>query len=289
MPEQLSHNSRQARMSGRTDEVAGTDQRALEHPSRPCQCAFAVKRNLLLSLFKQLLTCSIDSSAPTKIDLLTLSPGYLSTAGRTPTPEGLDHITSIRYHARMLFTVSLLPLLRLAPSPRVISVLAGGKEGQLWPDDFLLEQHYSLGNAAGAAASMLTLFMEELSKREENVKVVFVHLFPGLVTDTQNLPQAEHWSWVMRMLMAWVVLPLLRPFGRVSADAGERVLFAGTDGRFDRGSKEKGSDGRVGSGVYLAQGDSSVMEAAPVAEKMRKEGVGEKLYVHTMGVFDAVK
>jgi hypothetical protein len=93
------------------------------------------------------------------VDLLVLSAGYLSAAGRTPTSEALDHLTSIRYYARMLFTTSLLPLLRKAENPRVISVLAGGKEGQLWPDDFLLESHYSLGNAAGAATSMNTLFM----------------------------------------------------------------------------------------------------------------------------------
>ena len=191
----------------------------------------------------------------------------------------------------MLFTTSLLPLLRLSPSPRVISILAGGKEGQLWADDFLLETHYSFPAAAGAAAAMTTLFMESLAAVPENANVSFIHLFPGLVTDTQNLQQVEHWGWVMRMLLAWVVLPLLSPFGRRSEEAGERVLFAGTSGRFARGEEVKsvGSDGKEGSGVYLVQADGSLVVAAKVMEGMRRDGVGGMLWEHTTGVFATVK
>jgi hypothetical protein len=189
----------------------------------------------------------------------------------------------------MLFTTSLLPLLRKSENPRVISVLAGGKEGQLWPDDFLLESHYSLGNAAGAAASMNTLFMEALAAKPENPNVGFIHLFPGLVSDTQNLQQAEHWGWVMRTLLGWVVLPVLSLFGRKSEEAGERVLYAGTAGDFGPGGKAVGSDGRSGSGVYLVQGDSGVVVAPEVVKRMRSEGMVEKVEGHTMGVFGSVK
>lgn len=192
----------------------------------------------------------------------------------------------------MLFATSLLPLLRLSkPGGRIISVLAGGKEGALWPTDFLLETHYSVGNAAGAAASMNTLFMEDLARKEENRELSFIHLFPGLVPDTQNLQQAEHWSWVARMVLGWVVLPALKLFGRTRAEAGERVLFAGSSGRFGREGDglEVGSDGKKGSGVYLVQGDGSVVPAAKVCEELRKDGVAEKLVEHTMEVFASVK
>jgi hypothetical protein len=127
-------------------------------------------------------------------------PGYLSFSARNPSTEGLDKITSIRYYARMRLVVNLLPLLCAAPSLRVISVLAGGKEGQLWPDDFLLGKHYSIGNAAGASASMTTLFMEELAKQEPKSKIVFVHVFPGLVTDT-NLFRTEHFGTLMKFVL----------------------------------------------------------------------------------------
>jgi NAD(P)-dependent dehydrogenase (short-subunit alcohol dehydrogenase family) len=236
-------------------------------------------------------------SAPPKIDILYLSPGYLSFSARNPSTEGLDKITSIRYYARMRFVVNLLPLLRAAPSPRVISVLAGGKEGQLWPDDFLLEKHYSVGNAASASASMTTLFMEELANQEPNSRIVFVHVFPGLVTDT-NLLRTEHFGALMKFVLGWIVMPLLRPFGYTSQEAGERVVFAATSGRFRRLAEgvsgegslvSKGSNGKVGSGVYLVQADSNTMEGPKVLKEMREQGMGAKLYEHTMDVFGATE
>ena len=234
-------------------------------------------------------------SAPTKIDILQLSPGYLSFSARNPSPEGLDKITSIRYYARMRFVDQLLPLLRAAPSPRVISVLAGGKEGELWSDDFLLEKHYSVVIAAGASASMTTLFMEELASQPSNSKIVFVHIYPGLVRDT-NLFGTEHFGAVVKFVIGWIVMPLIRPFCYTSEEVGERVVFAATSGRFRKlapgasgeGSLvSKGSNGKVGSGVYLVQADSSTVDGPKVLQEMREQGVGEKLYGHTMEVFGA--
>jgi NAD(P)-dependent dehydrogenase (short-subunit alcohol dehydrogenase family) len=244
------------------------------------------------------------ASAPSKIDILHLSPGYLSFSARNPSSEGLDKITAIRYYARMRFVTNLLPLLRAAPSPRVVSVLAGGKEGQLWADDFLLERHYSVGIAADASASMMTLLMEALAAEPANAKIVFVHLFPGIVGDT-NLFGTEHFGAVLKFVIGWVVMPLIRPFCYTSEEVGERVVFAATSGRFRKlayGASSSsssstsagegslvsvGSDGRVGSGVYLVQADSSTVPAPTVLKEMREQGVGAKLYAHTMDVFAA--
>jgi NAD(P)-dependent dehydrogenase (short-subunit alcohol dehydrogenase family) len=250
---------------------------------------------LLANVNKTCDAITSHASAPSKIDILYLSPGYLSFSARNPSAEGLDKITAIRYYARMRFVVSLLPLLRAAPSPRVISVLAGGKEGQLWTDDFLLEKHYSVGNAAGASASMTTLFMEELAAQPSNSKIVFVHLFPGLVRDT-NLFGTEHFGTVLKFVIGWIVLPLIWPFCYTSEEVGERVVFAATSGRFRKLAEgvsgagslvSVGSNGKVGSGVYLVQADSSTVEAPKVLKKMREQGVGEKLYHHTMDVYGA--
>jgi NAD(P)-dependent dehydrogenase (short-subunit alcohol dehydrogenase family) len=232
-------------------------------------------------------------SAPSKIDILYLSPGYLSFSARNASPEGLDKITSIRYYARMRFVVNLLPLLRSAPAPRVISVLAGGKEGRLWADDFLLEKHYSVGIAAGAGASMTTLFMEALAAQQANASLVFVHLFPGLVRDT-NLFGTEHFGALTKFVIGWIVMPLIRPFCYTSDEVGERVVFAATSGRFRKlahGASGEGSlvsvgsNGKVGSGVYLVQADSSTVEAPKLLKEMREQGVGGRLYEHTMDVF----
>ena len=236
---------------------------------------------------------AIKSLSPSKIDILCLSPGYLTFASRSPSSEGLDKITSIRFYARMLFLVNLLPLLRASPSPRVISVLAGGQEGQLWPDDFPLEKHYSIAKAAGASASMTTFFLEELSKQPENEKIVFVHLFPGLVTDT-GLSQTEHFGAVTKFLLGWILLPLLKPFGYTSQEVGERVLFAATTRSFQRldagasaeeGVASKRSNEQSGSGIYLVQADSSTVEAPKIFREMREQGIGQKLYDHTMEEF----
>ncbi len=234
---------------------------------------------------------AIKSHSPSKIDILCLSPGYLTFASRNPSSEGLDKITSIRYYARMLFLTNLLPLLRAAPSPRVISVLAGGSEGQLWSDDFTLEKHYSIGNAAGASASMTTFFMEELAKQPENEKMVFVHLFPGLVTDT-GISQTEHFGAVTKFLFGWILLPLMKPFGYTSQEVGERVLFAATSENFKRtedSAVSKSSNGQLGSGVYLVQADSSTTEAPKAFKEMRELGMGRKLHDHTMEQFEKLR
>ncbi|OCL04846.1 hypothetical protein AOQ84DRAFT_367135, partial [Glonium stellatum] len=82
---------------------------------------------------------AIAATNPAHIDLLVLSPGYLSLR-RDESPEGLDRVQAIRFYARMAFVTGLLPLLRAAPAPRVVSVLAGGKEGRLDGADLLLER-----------------------------------------------------------------------------------------------------------------------------------------------------
>lgn len=238
---------------------------------------------------QQILTHA-SSARPAKIDMLCITAGYVSLSSRDPSAEGLDKLTAIRYYARMRFVTLLLPLLRAAPAPRVVSVLAGGQEGRLWADDFLLEAHYSVVNAAGAGASMTSFFMEELARAEGNEKIAFVHLFPGLVVDTA-LTQTEHFGAVMKALLGWVVLPLLRPFGYTAKEAGERVLFAATSRSFARldggeggksGSVSKISEGVVGSGVFLVQADSSTAEETTVYKEMREQGMGPLLYEHTM-------
>jgi NAD(P)-dependent dehydrogenase (short-subunit alcohol dehydrogenase family) len=226
------------------------------------------------------------------VDLLIMSMGYVTFAARTESSEGLDKLTSIRYYARMRFLVNLLPLLNAAPSPRVVSVLAAGREGQLWPEDFALREtgHYSVVKAAGAAASMTTLFFEEMGKG--NPKMVFVHLHPGTVASgTANRP--EHFGWAMRLIFGWVLLPLIRVFGYTVEESGERVLFAATSGKFravQGGGEgiEVGSDGKRGSGTYLVVGDSTTKEGSQAVKEMREKGLGQKVIDHTMGEFERI-
>ncbi len=226
------------------------------------------------------------------LDLLVMTMGYVTFAARTESLEGLDKLTSIRYYARMRFLLDLLPLLNAAPSARVVSVAGAGLEGELWPEDFALKEkdHYSVSKAAGAAASMTTLFLEQM--RKENPKMVFVHLYPGTVASgTANRP--EHFGWAMRLLLGWVFLPLIRLFGLSVEEAGERVLFAATSGMFRAVSGggdgiAVGSDGNRGSGVYLVMADSSTKEGSKVVKELREKGIAQKVVDHTMGEFERI-
>lgn len=233
---------------------------------------------------------SIKRHGDAHLDLLLMSVGYFTFAGWTESAEGLDKLTVVRYYARMRFLLNLLPLLNAAPSSRVISVLGAGMEGQLWPEDFALKDrgHYSLMKAAGAAASMNTLFLEET--RKQNPKIVFAHLHPGIVPDTGLIDRPEHVGWLMRHLILWLLVPPMRLFGYSVEESGERVLFAATNGRFravQGGGEgvEKGTDGTRGSGMYLVAPNSNTIETPKVVKDMREKGVGPKLVDHTLAEF----
>ena len=236
----------------------------------------------------------IAATAP-QIDLLVMSPGYLSLR-RDESPEGLDRVQAIRFYARMRFVLTLLPLLRKAPAPRVVSVLAGGMEGRLFPDDLLLKDHYSLPAAGDAASSMMTLFLEELARRPGNERVSFVHIYPGIVGGT-GLGIKDLGPWAT-WLLNWTIVPLMRLVGYTMEEAGERVVFAATSDRFKRiaegendesGQVQKGSDGKVGSGVYLVQGDSRAVTEGKVLKALKAEGMGQKVYQHTLDELERIE
>jgi NAD(P)-dependent dehydrogenase (short-subunit alcohol dehydrogenase family) len=46
------------------------------------------------------------------VDMLILSQGILTMAGRTPTTENIDNKMALHYYGRVLFVQELLPLLR---------------------------------------------------------------------------------------------------------------------------------------------------------------------------------
>ena len=102
-----------------------------------------------------------------KVNLLSLSAGIFTFAGRNETAEGLDTKFSLHYYSRMRFTQGFMPLLAKAaespaeggkvPLARVISVLGAGHEGNINMDDFDLKNTYSLKNCATHAQTANTL------------------------------------------------------------------------------------------------------------------------------------
>lgn len=227
-----------------------------------------------------------------QVDILFMSAGFLTFAGRNETTEGLDKITSIRYYARMRFLLNLLPLLEAAPSPRVVSVLAAGQEGTIFPDDMSLKdpKNYGVASAGGMAASYNTLFMEQLQK--QHPRISFVHTFPGLVRT--NLLQTEHFGPVFKFFINWIVLPTIGRFVFASQDdAGARHLFAATSPMYAAAEPAEamavtGSNNVKGSGVYTLNENTDSVQNEKILGPYRQNGMDQKVMEHTMNEYERI-
>lgn len=232
------------------------------------------------------------ASQESKIDILFQSQGFLTFAGRNESVEGLDKITSIRYYGRMRFIINLLPLLNAAQSPRVISVLAGGLEGKIFPDDLALKdpKNYGAVNAANVSATYTTVFMERLQK--ENPKISFVHKYPGFVRT--NLFNTEHFGAVVRLLVGWLIVPTVgRLLGISAEESGMRALYAATNPKFassqsTASDRAVGSNGQIGSGVYTLNPKDVAQHNDQILKPVREEGLDKKIWDHTMGEYKRV-
>jgi hypothetical protein len=125
---------------------------------------------------------------------------------------------------------NLLPLLKASPSPRVVSVLAGGLEGKLVEDDLdlLKPKNYSIINAAVHSATMGTLVLGRFAA--QNPEISFVHAYPGSVATTTF---SKGSTGIVKLLLSWVIQPIINTFFATSVDdAGARALFYLTSARY---------------------------------------------------------
>ena len=202
-----------------------------------------------------------------RIDLLYTSQGYVSFAGRENNAEGLDNSIALRYYGRIRCTQNLLPV--MAPHARTITILAGGQEGKIFEDDLDLEHNYSIANAAGHFASMLSLSTDKFA--EANPEKAFVHVFPGLVS-TGLLGRSA--TGVLGYVFRWVVEPLVSLFAAKAEDVGERMLYCGTSEQFEKGS-------------WILDADSSE-KAVKVLQEYRERDMGEVVVEHNGRIFERV-
>lgn len=202
------------------------------------------------------------------------------------------------YYARIKFIHNLLPLLR-ASAPelsRVVSVLAPGGEGSTINfQDLDLKHNFSLGSAATYCVTMTDFAFEELAKA--NPSVSFVHSFPGGVK-TGFFKESNTLIRFGAKILTDIVA---RPWMTSIEESGERHLFAATSRRYvsrdgsehgvsyGEGESGKGTDGEVGSGAYLLglQGEWRGNEKA--LQELRLNGAGEKIWQHTIKVFETVE
>lgn len=130
------------------------------------------------------------------VDMLILTQGILTMAGRTPTTENIDNKLALHYYGRILFVEELLPLLRSAQNGgKVLFVLdsLNGNPNKVNWNDMPLENTYSLSAAANHAMSFTDLVIQHFASQPENANVTFTHAFPGIVR-TQLADSLPFWA-----------------------------------------------------------------------------------------------
>jgi NAD(P)-dependent dehydrogenase (short-subunit alcohol dehydrogenase family) len=146
-----------------------------------------------VSLMSEIRTAAQKINA---VDMLILSQGILTMAGRTPTTENIDNKLALHYYGRILFVQELLSLLRSSPNGgKVLFVLDGvrGSPSKINWDDMALEKTFSLSSAANHATSFTNLAMQHFASQAENTNITFTHAYPGLVR-TPLIDNLSFWA-----------------------------------------------------------------------------------------------
>ncbi|KAK0620710.1 hypothetical protein B0T14DRAFT_236477 [Immersiella caudata] len=245
--------------------------------------------------------CRDIKSRENHINLLFMTTSALRSEAVSETEEGLDYGSAVTYYSRIRFVVNLLPLLQRAPSlRRVVTVLAGTKEGEINLDD-IPGVSLPITQVRGHLASITTLALESIAL--EAPDVTFVHSFPGSVKT--NLGSGVKTAPIIIFRTLYKVLgPLINiPF----VEAGERQLFIATSARFPPKlgadadatagaptssgvTASAGSNGEVGSGVYSVNydGEPAPQKVGEVLMRLRADDVVRKLWLHTEEVFTRI-
>lgn len=139
-------------------------------------------------------TDAFKSSQPDPLDLLVLTQGILTVAGRTETHEGIDNKMALHFYGRQLLIRELLPALK--KDAKVIIVLDGrlGKPpSQLDWDDLDLKNTFTVSNAAKHCITMTDAMVQSFAAKQKVEGAGsrhFVHAYPGFVSTNifANLP-----------------------------------------------------------------------------------------------------
>ncbi|KIN06171.1 hypothetical protein OIDMADRAFT_190103 [Oidiodendron maius Zn] len=257
-----------------------------------------------ISLIKNVDTaCDEILSKEKKVDFLFMSPGGVTFGGRVESSEGIDVGLALRYYSRLRFVHNLLPLLDASATPRVIAILAGGKERELDLNDLECKVNFSAIRAAGVGTTQLTLAFEELAKTHPSI--AFIHKYPGFVNTGaagKILDSVPGILAIPARLVRWLILPIISLFFSTTPEvAGERGLFLATSARFPpnksdtpgvtlpNGVKTAEStiitEGR-GNGVYTLDENDEVSLDTSVMPGYRSDGTGKIVWQETLAVWD---
>ncbi|KAK0204688.1 hypothetical protein DFS33DRAFT_1373381 [Desarmillaria ectypa] len=113
-----------------------------------------------------------------KVDFLVLTTGYLTTAGREETTEGMDKKMAVAYYAKWMFVKDLVGSLKEEGS-KVVSVMAPGKGGSIDVNDLDMKTSYSAAKVGLRMPTYLDLMSEGFAQRYSLHS--FIHAHPGAV------------------------------------------------------------------------------------------------------------
>ncbi|KAK0192147.1 hypothetical protein F5146DRAFT_1135900 [Armillaria mellea] len=116
-----------------------------------------------------------------KVDFLVLTTGYLTTAGREETKEGMDRKMAVTYYAKWKFVKDLLGSLKddIDEGSKVVSVMAPGNGGSIDVDDLDMKKSYSAAKVGLRIPTYLDLMSEAFAQRYPRHS--FIHAYPGAV------------------------------------------------------------------------------------------------------------
>lgn len=216
-----------------------------------------------------------------KVDILVLTAGFIAYDGRKDTSEGLDPSMTTRYYSRLRAVQQLLPLLDNAAHPRVLSVLAAGKEGPINEEDLDLRtpENWTPWSSSVQATTLHTLALERFAHL--NPKVSIAHWYPGFV-DTVLLARAKASGMDIGEAPTMSV-----------DESGARCLFYATSGLYAvRDGLVPAPEGvaaveKSGGGIFQLGVQGEYVENEKVLAGLRERGVDETAWKFAEGVYEA--
>jgi hypothetical protein len=175
---------------------------------------------------------------------------------------------------RLLYNI--LPLLRRSPKARVVSVLNGGKEKRIQDEDVGLSRHWSALRVVDHSTLMTSLTFDYLSKQDKDI--TFLHVSPGWVR-TDNFarlepPASSGLVWRLFLIILRSLAGLLALlFGISSEQSAERQVFHLTNGIYS-------------PGAWRVSHKSEVLGESRVLDMYKGRGWSERVWKHTMDVFE---
>jgi hypothetical protein len=150
---------------------------------------------------------------------------------------------------------------------------------------------------------MNTFALEELAARQPTISCL--HVYPGKVI-TPEFQNAD-FPYLLKLFLLWVFVPIMRFFTLTIEEVGDRMCFLALSARFpsrlgaaDGTAAERmlpvsegvgvavGTNGEVGSGAYCVDWTGEVSDNQKRLAELRGLGTPNKIWKHTMEVFDKV-